>query len=93
MESSPAPHRRLYGDLCYLQPGLSAALVAHADEAWHDERRRRFFAYLNLFIAAMLTLVLASDYLVMFLGWEGVGLAYRFCSPSTRYGKSRAATA
>ena len=41
----------------------------------HDERRRRFFAYLNLFIAAMLTLVLASDYLVMFLGWEGVGLA------------------
>ena len=41
----------------------------------HDERRRRFFAYLNLFIAAMLTLVLAADYLVMFLGWEGVGLA------------------
>lgn len=41
----------------------------------HDERRRRFFAYLNIFIAAMLTLVLAEDYLVMFLGWEGVGLA------------------
>ena len=41
----------------------------------HDERRRRFFAYLNLFVAAMLTLVLASDYLVLFLGWEGVGLA------------------
>ncbi len=41
----------------------------------HDERRRRFFAFLNLFIAAMLTLVLAADYLVMFLGWEGVGLA------------------
>ncbi|AWB93511.1 NADH-quinone oxidoreductase subunit L [Aeromicrobium chenweiae] len=41
----------------------------------HDLRRRRFFAYLNLFIAAMLTLVLASDYLVLFLGWEGVGLA------------------
>jgi NADH-quinone oxidoreductase subunit L len=41
----------------------------------HDERRRRFFAFLNLFIAAMLTLVLASDYLVLFLGWEGVGLA------------------
>lgn len=41
----------------------------------HDERRRRFFAYLNLFIAAMLTLVLAADYLVLFLGWEGVGLA------------------
>ena len=41
----------------------------------HDERRRRFFAYLNLFIAAMLTLVLANNYLVLFLGWEGVGLA------------------
>ncbi|HJR90394.1 MAG TPA: NADH-quinone oxidoreductase subunit L [Aeromicrobium sp.] len=41
----------------------------------HDARRRRFFAYLNIFIAAMLTLVLASDYLVLFLGWEGVGLA------------------
>ena len=41
----------------------------------HDERRRRFFAYLNLFVAAMLTLVLADDYLVLFLGWEGVGLA------------------
>jgi NADH-quinone oxidoreductase subunit L len=40
-----------------------------------DQRRRRFFAYLNIFIAAMLTLVLASDYLVLFLGWEGVGLA------------------
>nr|MCW2728923.1 NADH-quinone oxidoreductase subunit [Aeromicrobium sp.] len=41
----------------------------------HDERRRRFFAFLNIFIAAMLTLVLAGDYLVLFLGWEGVGLA------------------
>jgi len=41
----------------------------------HDDRRRRFFAFLNIFIAAMLTLVLAGDYLVLFLGWEGVGLA------------------
>jgi NADH-quinone oxidoreductase subunit L len=41
----------------------------------HDPRRRRFFAYLNIFVAAMLTLVLAADYLVLFLGWEGVGLA------------------
>jgi NADH-quinone oxidoreductase subunit L len=41
----------------------------------HDERRRRFFGYLNLFIAAMLLLVLAADYLVLFVGWEGVGLA------------------
>ncbi|MEJ7627999.1 MAG: NADH-quinone oxidoreductase subunit L [Nocardioidaceae bacterium] len=41
----------------------------------HDERRRRFFGYLNLFVAAMLTLVLANDYLALFVGWEGVGLA------------------
>ena len=41
----------------------------------HDPRRRRFFAYLNLFIAAMLTLVLADSYLILFVGWEGVGLA------------------
>ncbi|MGI8888402.1 MAG: NADH-quinone oxidoreductase subunit L [Nocardioidaceae bacterium] len=41
----------------------------------HDGRRRRFFAYLNLFVAAMLILVLADDYLAVFLGWEGVGLA------------------
>ena len=41
----------------------------------HDERRARFFAYLNLFVAAMLMLVLADNYLVVFLGWEGVGLA------------------
>ncbi len=41
----------------------------------HDERRARFFAYLNLFVAAMLTLVLADGYLGVFLGWEGVGLA------------------
>ncbi len=41
----------------------------------HDPRRPRFFAYLNLFVAAMLMLVLASDYMGVFLGWEGVGLA------------------
>jgi NADH-quinone oxidoreductase subunit L len=41
----------------------------------HDPRRRRFFGYLNLFIASMLLLVLAADYLVVFVGWEGVGLA------------------
>ncbi|GAA3017644.1 NADH-quinone oxidoreductase subunit L [Kitasatospora albolonga] len=41
----------------------------------HDERRRRFFAYLNLFLAAMLLLVLADNYLLLYAGWEGVGLA------------------
>ncbi|MDQ2625041.1 MAG: NADH-quinone oxidoreductase subunit L [Actinomycetota bacterium] len=41
----------------------------------HDKDRRRFFAYLNLFVAAMLLLVLGNSYLVLFVGWEGVGLA------------------
>src|SRR3712207_3659746 len=41
----------------------------------HDERRRRFFGYLNLFLAAMLILVLADNYLLLYVGWEGVGLA------------------
>ena len=41
----------------------------------HDPRRRLFFAYLNLFVAAMLVLVLSDSYLALFLGWEGVGLA------------------
>jgi len=40
----------------------------------HDEGYARYFAYLNLFMAAMLTLVLGNNYLVMFVGWEGVGL-------------------
>ena len=40
-----------------------------------DPERRRFFAYLNLFLAAMLLLVLADNYLGLYVGWEGVGLA------------------
>ncbi|QEN15442.1 NADH-quinone oxidoreductase subunit L [Mycolicibacterium sp. ELW1] len=40
-----------------------------------DPGRRRFFAYLNLFVAAMLLLVLADNYLGLYMGWEGVGLA------------------
>jgi len=39
-----------------------------------DERYARYFAYLNLFVFAMLILVLANNYLVMYVGWEGVGL-------------------
>ena len=48
----------------------------------HDEARRRFFAYLNFFIAAMLTLVLADSYAGLFAGWEGVGLA-SYCSSAS----------
>jgi NADH-quinone oxidoreductase subunit L len=42
---------------------------------WEEGGFYRFFAYLNLFMFFMLTLVLASNYLLMFIGWEGVGLA------------------
>jgi NADH-quinone oxidoreductase subunit L len=41
----------------------------------HDPGRRRFFGYMNLFVASMLLLVLADNYLVLYAGWEGVGLA------------------
>jgi NADH-quinone oxidoreductase subunit L len=42
---------------------------------WDDSSYYRFFSYLNLFMFFMLTLVLANNYLLMFIGWEGVGLA------------------
>ncbi|MGZ6747615.1 MAG: NADH-quinone oxidoreductase subunit L [Nocardioides sp.] len=41
----------------------------------HDPDKRRFFAYLNLFVASMLLLVLSDSYLLVYVGWEGVGLA------------------
>ena len=41
----------------------------------HDPERRRFFGYMNLFVAAMLLLVLADNYVLLYVGWEGVGLA------------------
>lgn len=46
--------------------------IAYMD---HDKDRRRFFAYLNLFIASMLLLVMGDSYLNLYVGWEGVGLA------------------
>ncbi|MFF0544038.1 NADH-quinone oxidoreductase subunit L [Nocardia thailandica] len=58
----------------------------------HDPDRRRFFAYLNLFLAAMLVLVLADNYAVLFLGWEGVGLA-SYLLIGFWYAKPSAATA
>jgi NADH-quinone oxidoreductase subunit L len=59
----------------------------------HDPRRTRFFGYLNLFVAAMLTLVLASNYLGVFLGWEGVGLASYLLIGFWQYKPSAAAAA
>ena len=41
----------------------------------HDPDRRKFFGYLNLFVAAMLLLVLANGFVPLYFGWEGVGLA------------------
>src|SRR5688500_3651139 len=41
----------------------------------HDPARRRFFAYLNVFVAAMLLLVLGNNFVALYVGWEGVGLA------------------
>lgn len=41
----------------------------------NDPEKRKFFAYLNLFVAAMLLLVTANNYLLLYVGWEGVGLA------------------
>ena len=38
----------------------------------HDKDRRKFFGYLNLFVASMLLLVLADNYLLLYVGWEGV---------------------
>lgn len=53
----------------------SLILVYSVGYMEHDGARRRFFAYLALFIASMLMLVLANNYTAMFLGWEGVGLS------------------
>jgi len=59
----------------------------------HDARRRRFFGYLNLFVAAMLVLVMAGNYLGVFLGWEGVGLASYLLIGFWQYKHSAAAAA
>lgn len=58
----------------------------------HDEGRARFFGYFNLFIAAMILLVLANNYLVLYVGWEGVGLA-SYLLIGFYYNRPEAATA
>jgi NADH-quinone oxidoreductase subunit L len=59
----------------------------------HDPRRVRFFGYLNLFVAAMLLLVLSANYLGLFVGWEGVGLASYLLIGFWQYKHSAAAAA
>jgi NADH-quinone oxidoreductase subunit L len=58
-----------------------------------DRDRRRFFGYLNLFVAAMLLLVLADSFLVLYVGWEGVGLASYLLIGFWSYNRSYAAAA
>jgi NADH-quinone oxidoreductase subunit L len=58
----------------------------------HDPRRKTFFAYLNLFVAAMLLLVLGNSFLALYVGWEGVGLA-SYLLIAFWYYKPEAATA
>ncbi|GID30093.1 NADH-quinone oxidoreductase subunit L [Paractinoplanes brasiliensis] len=58
----------------------------------HDPGRRKFFAYFNLFVAAMLLLVLGNNYVMLYFGWEGVGLA-SYLLISFWYTRPSAATA
>ena len=58
----------------------------------HDPRKKTFFAYLNLFVAAMLLLVLGNSFLALYVGWEGVGLA-SYLLIAFWYYKPEAATA
>jgi NADH-quinone oxidoreductase subunit L len=73
-------------DVAFLLDPLSAVMlfvvtfvgflihVYSAGYMGHEEGYRRYFAYLNLFMSAMLLLILGNNFLVMFVGWEGVGL-------------------
>src|SRR5690242_16979752 len=58
----------------------------------HDPGRRTFFGYFNLFVAAMLLLVLGNNYVMLYFGWEGVGLA-SYLLISFWYNRPSAATA
>ena len=75
-----APHVGLYLDALSLVMILVVTFVGFwihlysAEFMVHDEGYSRFFAYMNLFVASMLTLLLADNLLLLYLGWEGVGL-------------------
>jgi NADH-quinone oxidoreductase subunit L len=70
--------------------------LAHAPRDQRHESsataRRRFFGYFNLFVAAMLLLVLGNNYLLLYFGWEGVGLA-SYLLIAFWYGRPSATTA
>lgn len=66
---------RLSGIFLLVITGVGALIHLYSGEYMHHEKRPyRFFVYLNLFIVSMLLLVLGSNMLVTFLGWEGVGV-------------------
>src|SRR3954454_21599382 len=57
--------------------GVGFLIHVYSTAYMHDEERKhfgRYFAYLNLFVFSMLLLVLGANYVIMFIGWEGVGL-------------------
>ncbi|MEO8324861.1 MAG: NADH-quinone oxidoreductase subunit L, partial [Nitrospirota bacterium] len=74
------PHIGFYLDALSLVMVLVVTFVSFwihlysAEFMRHDEGYSRFFAYMNLFVASMLTLLLADNLLLLYLGWEGVGL-------------------
>ena len=57
----------------------------------HDPNKRKFFGFLNLFVGSMLLLVLADNYLLLYVGWEGVGLASYLLISFWQYKPSAAA--
>ena len=66
---------RLTAIMLLVVTGIGSLIHIYATGYMHDEDGYyRFFAYLNLFMFFMLNLVLANNYLVLFVGWEGVGL-------------------
>src|SRR5262249_43347812 len=65
----------LSGLMILIVTGVGFLIHVYSTGYMHDDDGfYRFFAYLNLFVFFMLTLVLANNYLLMFVGWEGVGL-------------------
>jgi NADH-quinone oxidoreductase subunit L len=66
---------RLSGMMLMIVTGIGSLIHVYAGGYMHEEKTtNRFFSYLNLFVFMMLLLVLGNNLLVMFIGWEGVGL-------------------
>ncbi len=65
----------LSGSMLLVITGVGFLIHLYSTEYMaHDKAYWRFFAYLNLFVAMMLTLVLADSLVLLFVGWEGVGM-------------------